>query len=676
MPGTAEFLAAIRAADLTPPESIISDGKLHRYASNGKAGDAAGWYVYHDGPIPSGVFGDWRTGLKKSWRADIGRELTPEEEAKDKARIASMRREREAEAAKLHAEAKDTAQEIWQAAPPATDAHPYLIKKGVKSYGLRLFAGTGELIVPMSEGGTLLHSLQFIKPDGDKRFLFGGNVKGCYFPIGKPDGALCIAEGYATGASIHKATKYAVAIVFNAGNLLAVAKSLRAEHPDIKIILCADDDASTPGNPGLTKARQAAQAVGGFLAIPDFGDDRPEKVTDFNDMAALCGLKAVSVRIKAAPKAEEQAEPKAKADKKEGRATQGDRLLEIAKSAEFFQTKDSKVFADVRICNGTDAAHRETWEVASKGFRNWLTRCYYAETGRGVSLDAINSTVNVLQANGLHNTTLNEAHLRTGTSESGKQIYIDLCNKDWQAVEVAASGWKVLAEPPIRFRRAKGALPLPAPLGGGSVDELRGFLNISDDDFVLAIAWQLAALRGYGPPPIAVLTGEHGTTKTTCAKLMQSLIDPSTAPMRSLPKDERDLFISAHNRYVLAYDNVSYISQSMSDALCCMSTGDGYATRTLYSDSEETIFNVKRPVVLNGIEDFVLRPDLADRCLFLQLNPSLTISGARKRNSLRRSRKPGRAYSGDCWTLWPTESADCRRPNFQPFHGWRISRRG
>jgi len=306
---------------------------------------------------------------------------------------------------------------------------------------------------------------------------------------------------------------------------------------------------------------------------------------------------------------------------KEGRETQGGRLLEIAESAEFFRTADSQVFADVRICNGADAAHRETWEVSSKEFRYWLTRGYHAETDRGVSLDALRSTVNVLKALGLHDTALDKVHLRTGASKSGKEIYIDLCNETWQAVEVTASGWNVIDEPPIHFRRADGALPLPVPHRGGRVDELRGFLNISDDDFVLAIAWILAALRGYGPLPVAVCTGEQGSTKSTCAKLMRLLIDPTGGPLQPRPTDERDLFISAHNRYVLAFDNVSYFSQTMSDALCCMATGGGYATRKLYTDSEEVVFDVKRPVILNGIEDSVLRPDLADRCLFLELNP-------------------------------------------------------
>jgi putative DNA primase/helicase len=150
----------------------------------------------------------------------------------------------------------------------------------------------------MRDGGEL-HSLQFIGPDGGKRFLAGGRVIGCYFAIGNPKraAALCITEGFATGATIFEATNYPVAVAFNAGNLEAVSRALRAKFPAINLILCADDDAATDGNPGLTKATAAALAVGGKLAVPDFGTDRPDGATDFNDMAALRGAESVAKTV-------------------------------------------------------------------------------------------------------------------------------------------------------------------------------------------------------------------------------------------------------------------------------------------------------------------------------------------------------------------------------------------
>ncbi len=119
----------------------------------------------------------------------------------------------------------------------------------------------------MHDTAGCLHSLQFIDKNGNKRFLSGGRKKACHFLVGAPSQTLCIAEGYATAATIHETTGHAVAVAFDAGNLMPVAQILRLKHPYIKLIICADNDDNTKGNPGLTKARQAATAIDGLLAI-------------------------------------------------------------------------------------------------------------------------------------------------------------------------------------------------------------------------------------------------------------------------------------------------------------------------------------------------------------------------------------------------------------------------
>ena len=266
---TEQFRDAITSAGLIPPDMIKADGKLYRFASNGKRGDDAGWYALHDDGIPAGTFGDWRSGFSQTWRADIGRPLTDQETAAHKAKVESMRRVRDADQAKRHAEAASRAVAIWQAAKPITE-HGYLTRKNIPASGARLHGDA--LVIPMRDGGDI-YSLQFIGPDGDKRFLTGGRVTGCYFSIGNPKGAaaLAICEGFATGATIYEATGYPVAVAFNAGNLLSVAKAMREKFPDLPLILCADDDNRTEGNPGLTKATEAARSVGALLAIPFFG---------------------------------------------------------------------------------------------------------------------------------------------------------------------------------------------------------------------------------------------------------------------------------------------------------------------------------------------------------------------------------------------------------------------
>ncbi|MGI8425282.1 MAG: AAA family ATPase [Actinomycetota bacterium] len=222
--------------------------------------------------------------------------------------MGAARREREREEARRHAEAREEAGVIWKASKPAPSDHPYLVAKGVKPHGLRVHEGA--LVIPVRDGAEL-HSLQFIGPEGNKRFLIGGRVVGCYFSIGRPKDAavLCICEGYATGASIHEATGYPVVLALNAGNLLPVAKAMRKRFTDLRLIVCGDDDAKTAGNPGRTKATEAAQAVGGAAAFPSFGEARPESLSDFNDLHRHVGLEAVRSGIEQAARGTAGAPP-------------------------------------------------------------------------------------------------------------------------------------------------------------------------------------------------------------------------------------------------------------------------------------------------------------------------------------------------------------------------------
>ena len=199
-------------------------------------------------------------------------------------------------------------------------------------------------------------------------------------------------------------------------------------------------------------------------------------------------------------------------------------------------------------------------------------------------------------------------------------LYLDLGDEAWRAIEITTTGWRVVESPPVRFRRAAGMQPLPVPAPGGSVETLRSFLNVqSDTDFVLVVAWALAVLRDRGPYPVIVLSGEQGSAKSTFSAILRSLLDPNTAPLRALPREDRDLFIAASNGHVLAFDNVSGLPPWISDTLCRLATGGGFAVRRLYTDQDEVLFDAARPVILNGIEDTVTRPDLADRAVFLTL---------------------------------------------------------
>jgi hypothetical protein len=297
------------------------------------------------------------------------------------------------------------------------------------------------------------------------------------------------------------------------------------------------------------------------------------------------------------------------------RPTHADVLIDLASTAELFHAADGTAYADLDI-NG----HRETWPVRTKGFKRWLVRQFYETTGGAPSSEALQSALNLIEAKAQFDAPELPVFIRVGGIDG--KLYLDLGDDAWRAVEISTTGWRVVENPPVRFRRAAGMQPLPVPMPGGSVESLRSFLNVhSDADFVLIVAWALAVLRNRGPYPVIVLSGEQGSAKSTFSAILRVLLDPNTAPLRALPREDRDLFIAANNGHVLTFDNVSGLSGWISDTLCRLATGGGFAVRQLYTDQDEVLFDAARPVILNGIEDIVTRPDLADRAIFLTLEP-------------------------------------------------------
>ena len=294
-----QFRAALAGRGIVPKGGeIVADGRIHRCDAEGRGGKGDAAYLLHLDGVPAGGFENWRDGFGwENWRADIDRTLSPAEEAAHRAKLENSRRERELEEAKRKTTARKRALSVFEDAA-LCDSHPYTVRKGIQTHGARLQGD--RLVLPLRDAEGTNHSAQFIGADGEKRYLTGGRKAGCYFDIGQPDSVLCVAEGFATGASIHEATGYAVAVAFDAGNLAAVVKALRKKHPDVRLIVCADDDYLTAGNPGIRKATDAALATGALLAVPDFGAYRPEKATDFNDLHQCAGLDAVRRCIDAA----------------------------------------------------------------------------------------------------------------------------------------------------------------------------------------------------------------------------------------------------------------------------------------------------------------------------------------------------------------------------------------
>lgn len=298
---TIQFGAAMAVYGLSPLE-IIADGERHRFdCDNEKKGNKSGWYRLHGDGVPAGAFGNWKDGLSEKWCSKSYQALTPIERTEYRERIEKAKQDAEFTRLALEADAAKVCARIMATALDASTDNPYCLRKGIKPYGLKEFKDKRTLIVPIRDGIGTLTSLQFIyanKVKDNKRFKSHGKVQGCYYSFGgKPTDTLLICEGFATGASLFAATGHPVAVAFNAGNLEAVARVLLSKFPDIRIIVCADNDRfNDKGNVGMIKATAAMVAIGGYLATPFFQSDEG-KLTDFNDLHQNEGIEAVKLAI-------------------------------------------------------------------------------------------------------------------------------------------------------------------------------------------------------------------------------------------------------------------------------------------------------------------------------------------------------------------------------------------
>ena len=285
-----------------------------------------------------------------------------------------------------------------------------------------------------------------------------------------------------------------------------------------------------------------------------------------------------------------------------------------------FHTPDRVAWADVNI-----DGHRETFAVEGEEMQHFFRRSIWQMAkeafGEGVSItdNLLHQNIEELKARALYEGPQHPVFLRV--AEHDDALYVDLCDRDWRAIRIGRYGWETVDCPPVRFRRERGMLPLPVPQNGGSIEELRPFLNVRDQDFVLVVAWMLAALRCRGPYLVLALMGEQGTSKSTLSRIIRSLIDPDTVPLRSPPRSNDDLNVAAIYSHLLVFDNVSKLSPRRSDAFCMLATGGGSVERQFYTKTGQVRFSAIKPIILNEIDNFIQRPDLQDRSIILALEP-------------------------------------------------------
>jgi hypothetical protein len=354
---------------------------------------------------------------------------------------------------------------------------------------------------------------------------------------------------------------------------------------------------------------------------------------------ALCALIDESAEYVPLAGDEEPNWTPADSQSSDGRKTQSQLVIELAEYAgdKFWHTPVDEPYVTVL------EQRKIHVNVHSPEYRRLIARRFYRQRGKALGAQPINDALSVLSSRAIYDGPEHVAHLRVADTDDA--LYVDLADDNGEAVRVTADGWEIALPPDdILFRRPTGMESLCRPIRGQSLDLFRQFVNVANDDnWTLLVAWMLAAFRSVGPYPVLVLQGQQGSAKSTLVRFLSSLIDPSTSPLRSLPRDERDFFIGANNAYLLSFDNVSLLRDWQSDAFCKIATGGGCRTRALYTDAEEKIFDAQRPTILNGIESFVTRGDLRERSLTVEC-PAIPDNARRNERSLNedfRDARPG-----------------------------------
>jgi hypothetical protein len=294
-------------------------------------------------------------------------------------------------------------------------------------------------------------------------------------------------------------------------------------------------------------------------------------------------------------------------------------------NADFWHTQDGQGWATIHESG-------ENTPIASTLFRDYLRLWYSEKAGKIITPSAVQSAVEALQSWARLRGAEFVAYRRK--AHVGDTIYYDLCDSQGRVVKATPEGWEVTTNCPVRFRRTKGMLPLPVPVGGGSIEELRNYVNApkspdgTDRIFPLMSAWVLGVLGPHSPYTILNIIGQQGSAKSGVTRILQQLVDPSSGGLRSMPKDERDFAIAASNTFVVALDNLSGLPDWLSDACCRIATGAGFATRQLHTDAEEILFNNLNPLLMNGIGEASVRGDFLERCIILSIPP---ITGKKRK---------------------------------------------
>lgn len=290
-------------------------------------------------------------------------------------------------------------------------------------------------------------------------------------------------------------------------------------------------------------------------------------------------------------------------------------LLSHASKLEFWHTANDTAYVTIR-----HDAYTEHTALHGVRFKKWLRYKLYKENDGIAPEQSVREVITTLEGKATYEGAEHEVYHRIAYYNNN--LYIDLGTDDWSVIEVRADGWNRVTESPVRFIRSESVQPLPIPSIEGNITLLRDYIPCeNDDDFKLIIGLLLGIYAPNKPYPVGVLTGLQGCGKSTRARAIIAVSDPSSAPMVNAPREERDVFASVSSRWLTTFDNVKRVKDNVSDALCCVSTGIAHSSRKYHTNMDvyETT-EISRPVLITGIE-LRLRQDLRSRCIFFEFSP-------------------------------------------------------
>jgi hypothetical protein len=290
-----------------------------------------------------------------------------------------------------------------------------------------------------------------------------------------------------------------------------------------------------------------------------------------------------------------------------------DLLLHIARErTTFFHTASGDVYATI------DGGEILSVSTAAGELHDWLMDAFISENKRAPTASAVKNAIQALQAVARRRSERAEVYMRSAAIDN--TIYIDLADDQHHVVEISASGWRIINDTPIKFLRPTGMRPLPEPRQGGSIEQLRPYANLTDAGFILFTQLLIDALHQRVERPVGCLIGGEGRAKSSLAKVAQRLLDPRATDPGNPPTTVRELTVRARNGIVLIFDNLSTLSQDMSDAICRLSSGVDSGMRKLFTDATQFGVRGSRSILFTAVKNPVTAPDLAERQVLLRLS--------------------------------------------------------